>query len=249
MTNYRTALVTGASSGIGRAICLALAREGTIVYAAARRDDLLQTLAKEAKGITPVVLDVSDCDAAVARIKALDAEAAFELVIANAGASPRHDDPPAAWETLKAPCHTNFCGAVATLTAALPAMLARKRGHLVGISSLASFGSLPQSAAYASPKAGLSMFLRCLRLDLRGSGVSVTSVHPGFVATPHVASSTHPLPQMMSEASAAEIIVRRLKTKPARIDFPQPLAWITRAFAAMPEWLRALLLRATVRTP
>jgi NAD(P)-dependent dehydrogenase (short-subunit alcohol dehydrogenase family) len=249
MTSYRTALVTGASSGIGRALCLELARAGTHVYAAARRVELLEALAKEApEKITPLALDVADCEATVARVRALDrACGGLELIVANAGASPQHDDPPNAWETVRAPCHTNFCGAAATLTAALPEMIARGRGHLVGVSSLASFGSLPGAASYSAPKAGLSMLLACMRLDLAGTGVSVTTVRPGFVATPHVASSRHPTPQMMSEARAAAIIVRRLPRRPARIDFPQPLAWVTRLFGAFPEWLRAPILRLADR--
>jgi NAD(P)-dependent dehydrogenase (short-subunit alcohol dehydrogenase family) len=241
---HRTALVTGASSGIGRELCLLLARQGTQVYAAARRVELLHALAAEAPGISPLMLDVSDCVAAAARIRALDAECGgLDLIIANAGASPSHDDPPEAWETLRVPCHTNFCGAVATLTAALPAMVERGRGHLVGISSLASLGALPGAAAYCAPKAGLSMLLACLRLDLRGTGVAVTTVRPGFVATPHVASSAHATPQMMSEKDAAALIVRRLARRPERIDFPQPLAWATRLFGALPHGLRARVLR------
>ncbi|MCC6808140.1 MAG: SDR family NAD(P)-dependent oxidoreductase [Deltaproteobacteria bacterium] len=250
VTPYRTALITGASSGIGRALCLELARAGVHVYAAARRVERLQALVAEAPAgqVTALVLDVADCETTVARIRALDNECGgLDLIVANAGASPAHDVPPDAWETLREPCHTNFCGAVATLTAVLPQMVARRRGHLVGVSSLASFGALPAAVAYSAPKAGLSMLLACLRLDLRGTGVAVTTVRPGFVSTPHVASSPHPVPQMMSEAAAAALIARRLPRRPERIDFPQPLAWTTRLFALLPEWLRGPILRGVTK--
>lgn len=242
---YSHALVTGASSGIGRALCVQLAKAGVHVFAAARRQALLDALVKEVPGkITAITLDVADCDAAVEAIRKLDADCGgLDLIVANAGASPHHDDPPDAWETLKAPCHTNFCGAVATITAALPAMIARKRGHVAGVSSLASFGALPKAASYSAPKAGLSMFLDCLHQDLRGTGVAVTTIRPGFVATPHVASSPHPTPQMMTEERAAALIARRLPRRPRRIDFPEPLAFVTRLFGLLPEWLRALVLR------
>ncbi len=243
---YGHALVTGASSGIGRALSKELASLGVTVYAVARREEALSALRAEcpAERLVPVPFDISRTDAWVERLRALDQEVGgFDLIVANAGASPAHDAVPWAWETLRDPCHTNFCAAVATLVATLPAMIGRKRGHLVGISSLASFGALPRAEAYVAPKAGLSAFLRCLRLDLRGLGVSVTAVHPGFVATPHVASSPHPTPQLVSLEAAGRLLARRLPKRPARIDFPQPFAFFARLFGALPGWLREPLLR------
>ena len=237
-------LITGASSGIGRALCVELARKGIKVYAAARREEALHSLAKEAPGITPMRLDVSDCEGTVVAIRKLDAEVGgLDMIVANAGASPGVDDPPDDWETLREPCHTNFCGAIATLTAVLPQMVERKRGHLVGVSSLASVGSLPKAVAYSAPKAGLSMALGCLRADLHGTGVAVTTVRPGFVSTPAVASAKHKLPQMISVEKAGAIIANKLMRRPNYIDFPQPFAWAARFFGWLPEWIRAPILR------
>jgi NADP-dependent 3-hydroxy acid dehydrogenase YdfG len=236
-------LVTGASSGIGRALCVELAGKGLKVYAAARREAALRSLADEVPGITAMRLDVSDCEGTVAALRKLDAEVGgLDMIVANAGASPGVDDPPDAWETLREPCHTNFCGAIATLTAVLPQMVERKRGHLVGVSSLASVGALPKAVAYSSPKAGLSMALACLRADLRGTGVAVTTIRPGFVATPAVASAKHLLPQLISVEKAAKIIANKLLRRPNYIDFPQPFAWAARLFGWLPEWLRAPIL-------
>jgi NAD(P)-dependent dehydrogenase (short-subunit alcohol dehydrogenase family) len=244
---YRTALITGASSGIGHALALTLAEDGVEVVACARRAPELDALCAQigARGgkARPLVLDVGELERTVAAIRALDDDVGgLDLVIANAGVGLGEGDPHG-WEALRGACHVNFTGSIATLTAILPAMKARGRGHLVGVSSLASFGALPGAAAYCSPKAGLSMFLDCLRLDLRGSGVAVTTVHPGFVRTPMIARSTHPMPQMVEADAAARLIWRRLQRRPARIDFPQPLAWLTRIAGGLPRWLHDLVMR------
>ncbi|MDP3274679.1 MAG: SDR family NAD(P)-dependent oxidoreductase [Deltaproteobacteria bacterium] len=242
----RFALVTGASSGIGRALALRLAQDGVHVIVAARREHALRSLVSEitAQGgeATAEVLDVSQADRTVERLRAIDRSiGGIDLVIANAGVGPRRDQESYAWEALADACRTNFTGAVATLTAVLPQMVQRGRGHLVGISSLASFGPLPQSAAYCAPKAGLSMLLDCLRLDVRAHGIKVTAVHVGFVQTPMTAEISHPMPQLLTVERAADYIVKRLPDGPATIDFPQPLASLTRAMGRLPRPLRDVL--------
>ena len=237
------ALVTGASSGIGRALARALAAHGHEVVLAARREALLLALAEDIRSgggrASVLPLDVSETGATVAALRRLDAETPLDLIVANAGVGvPPEATDPTSWEAIEAACHTNFCGAAATLTAVLPAMVKRGRGHLVGISSLASFGALPFSAAYCAPKAGLSMLLECLRLDLLDTGVAVTTVHLGFVRTPMVERSTHPMPQLLEADDAAERIVTALARRPAVLELPQPLAAATRALARLPRFVR-----------
>jgi NAD(P)-dependent dehydrogenase (short-subunit alcohol dehydrogenase family) len=246
--SWRTALVTGASSGIGRELARALAADGAEVALAARRDGKLRELAADiqrAGGRARVVpLDLDDADAAAATIAELDAAmGGLDLVVANAGAGPALDAPPWSWQALRAPLHVNLCGAAATLTAALPAMIARGRGHLAGISSLAAFGALPASAAYCTPKAGLDMLLECLRLDLARYGIAVTTVHLGFVETPMVAHRQGPMPQKLHAADAAQRIATALRARPADISLPQPLATATRLAGRLPRVLRQALLR------
>src|SRR5688572_32351749 len=249
-TAYRTALVTGASSGIGQALAERLAAAGTLVVLAARRADRLHAVAEgiEADGgharVEP--MDVAETTATVARIRALDAElGGFDLVIANAGVGMKHKGLPSyAWEAMAAACHLNFCGAAATLTAVLPEMVGRGNGHVVGISSIASFTPIPGRGGYCAPKAGLSMLLECLRLELAGTGVAATAVHPGFVRTAMTAKSKGALPFVMDPPAAAERIVSALSGKPATIDFPWQLATAARVGAALPRVLRDRVLGA-----
>jgi short-subunit dehydrogenase len=247
---YRTVLVTGASSGIGQALAERLAADGSLVVLAARRADRLHQVADgiEHDGGKARVepMDVSDTTATVARIRALDAElGGFDLVIANAGVGMKHKGLPSyAWEAMANACHLNFCGAAATLTAVLPQMVERARGHVVGISSIASFTPIPGRGGYCAPKAGLSMLLECLRLELAGTGVHATAVHPGFVRTAMVARSKGALPFVMQPEQAAERIVQALPSAPATIDFPWQLATAARVGAALPRMLRDVVLGA-----
>jgi len=247
---YRVAVVTGASSGIGQALAERLAAAGTLVVLAARRADRLHAVAEgiEADGgharVEP--MDVADTDATVARLRALDAElGGFDLVVANAGVGMKHRGIPTyAWEAMAETCHVNFCGAAATLTAVLPQMVERGRGHIVGISSIASFTPIPGRGGYCAPKAGLSMLLECLRLELADTGVHATAVHPGFVRTAMTAKSKGALPFVMDPAAAAERIVDALPAAPATIDFPWQLATAARLGAALPRLVRDRVLGA-----
>lgn len=249
---YRTALVTGASSGIGRSLARKLAQQGTHVVACARRQAELASLVAEITAAggqaDPLVLDVADSEATQVAVQAQDARlGGLDLVIANAGVGADPAVPAWSWEAIGAACQINFVGAAATLTAALPQMVARGRGHLVAVSSLASFGALPQAAAYCAPKAGLSMLIDCLRLDLHGTGVAATAIHVGFVRTAMLANATHPLPQLLEVDVAVEAMLRRLPARPAEINLPQPLALATRLAARLPRPLREPLLRALRR--
>ena len=231
-------MITGASSGIGATLSRQLAAQGTKVILSARRESELDALANDirtAGGDALVrVMDVRDADASVEIVRAVDEEVGgLDLVIANAGVGEKSRKPPT-WEAVRAMCHVNFTGAIATLTAVLPRMLERRRGHLVGISSLAGLAPMPVSAVYSATKAGLTMFIDSLRLDLEGTGVTATAVHPGYVRTPLTDANEFPMPFMVEVEDAARLILTRLPAGPAHIDFPLPTATVVRLAGALP---------------
>ncbi len=228
--SYRTALITGASSGLGRGLALWFARRGTRVFAAARRKAHLAALAEEARAagatIEPVELDVSRADETVERIRAIDAECGgLELVVANAGVGGQTNARRFEWERARQILDVNVTGTAATLSAVLPQMVKRKTGHVVGISSLAAFRGLPKNAAYSGSKAFLHIFMESLRVDLRGTGVRVTCIHPGFVRTEMTAPNKHPMPFMLEPEEASERMGRAIMRGMAVFSFP----WPTRA--------------------
>lgn len=235
--SHRSALITGASSGIGAALAKHFASGGTQVVLAARREHALRELADliEADGgkVRVEVLDVSDAARTEARIRELDAELGFDLVVANAGIGGSKWGGALDWSDCKAIIDVNVCGAIATLTGALPGMVERGAGHLVGISSVAQYRGLPSSAVYCASKAFLSTFLESLRVDLHGSGVSVTDARPGFIDTP-LSASLKSKPFEISADEAAKTIAKAIRRKRGVITFPKPMAALGHLLDVMP---------------
>jgi NADP-dependent 3-hydroxy acid dehydrogenase YdfG len=248
----RTVFITGASSGIGRALAVEYATRGARLALAARRaDELERTLAqvREQGGDGFVLpLDVTD-PAAVRDVVARAARelGSLDLVIANAGFGGQTDAAAMQWEDVVPMLRTNVEGAMATLVAAIPIMLAQKQGQLVGISSLAGRRGLPQTATYSATKAALSAFLESLRMDLAPAGIRVTDVQPGFVHTPQTAQATNPMPLIWPVEKAARVIARRLERAPAIISFPWPLSTLTAIARVLPHWLYAPIIRASAK--
>lgn len=246
--SYRTVLVTGASSGIGRALSLYLAAQGVRVFAAARRLDALTALQDEAKGlraeIVPVGLDVTDAAATRLKILEIDRDSAgLDCVVANAGVGLRSNARDLDWSSVEKTIAVNVTGAVATLSAAIPSMVKRGFGHLVGISSLSAFVPIPSNAAYCGSKAFLSAFLESTRLDLEGTGVGVTVVHPGFVQTELTGRSNHSRPLIMKATEAAQLIGEAIMNRQAELSFPWQLSLAARAGRMVPPGVQARALR------
>jgi short-subunit dehydrogenase len=245
----KRALITGASSGIGEALARNLAARGIHVILLARRRPLLKKIAADinASGgkATAVQLDVAKADAAVKTIIALDKKfGGIDLVIANAGVGiAREVSHSWSWQAVGLVAQINYTGALATITALLPQMVARGSGHVVAISSLASYSALPDAAGYSSPKAGLSRFMECLALDLQNTGVAVTTVHVGFVETSMVAQSTIPLPFLMSADKAADYIVRGILRRKREINFPKLMVILVSLMAKLPFAVKKFLAR------
>jgi short-subunit dehydrogenase len=240
--DYKTALVTGASSGLGRALALWLAKRGIKVHAAARREDALRKLAEEAKAaggeVVPVSMDVVDTGATVKAIQRIDdATGGLDLVVANAGVGADMGRDRFGWESVEKTLRVNVMGAAATLTAVLPRMIERKRGHIVGISSLAAYRGLPRAATYSGSKAFLQMFLEGIRVDVKKKGVRVTSIHPGFVKTEMTADAPNPLPFLMDLEPAIERIGRAILRADSEFAFPWQMSTVLSVVKLFPNGL------------
>jgi NADP-dependent 3-hydroxy acid dehydrogenase YdfG len=178
MTEQRTALVTGASSGIGEAVVRKLAAEGWQVHALARRAARLQALANET-GCTPHALDVRDG----AALERLMAGLTPDLLINNAGLGAGITGLAAATRgEVSQTIDTNVTAVLDLLRLTLPGMIARGRGHVVNIGSVAGLYPLV-SAVYGASKGAVRLMSQNLRLELRGTGVRVTEICPGRVST------------------------------------------------------------------
>ena len=208
--DVKTALITGASSGIGRATAIWFAKRGTKVYAAARRASMLEELAKGGHGeILPMVLDVTREQQTVDAIQKLDDDCGgLDLVLANAGVGDLTPAQSSNWAQVEKVLKVNVMGAAATLTAVIPRMVARGRGRLAGLSSIGGYRGVGNTSAYAGSKAFLSVFLEAIRVDLHGTPLTVTCIEAGFIQSEmsDKLAGIVPMPfKMSSEDAAAKI--------------------------------------------
>lgn len=226
-----TALVTGASSGIGRATAAALAGRGARVVALGRDAARL-----EGVGERQVVWDLAEPGAVAEEIGPVD------VLVNNAGAGwagPFAETPDV--ERLVA---VNLVAPILLTRALLPGMLERGRGHIVNVASIAGFVAPRDEAVYAATKAGLVAFSESLRYELRGSGVGVTLVAPGVVATPFFERRGRPYdrrwPQPISAERVAEAIARAIEEGKDEVFVPRWMGAVARLRGAAPGLFRAL---------
>lgn len=235
----RVAVVTGASSGLGAALARRLADRGVAVGLTARRAEALATLAGEIKSrggqaaIAPA--DAADpCATRDALTHLAEALGPVDLLIANAGMASANPTETFSAEAFDYLIRVNLLGAAYAFEAVLPEMLQRGRGHLVGVSSLAGYRACSRGhAGYSASKAALTTLLEGFRVELRGRGIAVTTVHPGFVRTPLTNGFQGPMPLLMELDRAADRMMDGILARRSRVDFPGPAA----AAMSVVRWL------------
>ena len=186
MSTNPVVLVTGASSGIGRACVDAFLAQGARVIAAARRADRLEELrAGREHSLLAVAMDVRDRAAVSAALAALPTEwTPIDVLVNNAGLAagrgPIHTDDPENWDRM---LDTNVRGLLNVSACVLPGMVERGSGHVVNIGSNAGREVYPGGAVYCATKAAVERITRGMRMDVLGSGVRISQVDPGMVET------------------------------------------------------------------
>jgi NAD(P)-dependent dehydrogenase (short-subunit alcohol dehydrogenase family) len=245
MTSYTatpldgSAWVTGASSGIGRALALDLAREGFTVYATARGEDGLAELARSSQALTGTIIaapgDVTDTQAMAEIAARIDAEGGgLALAVFNAGVYiPVHG------ETLKvadfdSSFAVNLSGVVNGLVPAGDKMKARGRGQIAIVSSVTGYGGMPTSAAYGATKAALINMAESLKFDLDKIGVRIQVINPGFVDTPATQDNAFAMPALLQPEAAARRIAKGLKSGSFEITFPRRFTYVLKALQFLP---------------
>ncbi len=221
----KSVLITGASSGIGAFLARELVRRGARVGLLARRAGRLRELAEEleeAGGRAAwAPADVTDEEGLIQALHTLDAElGGTDMVIANAGyggpEAPSKHKPGAA----AALYNVNVLGMLRVIDWALPRFLEAGRGHIVGMSSVASFFGLPQNASYCGSKAAMRVHLQSLRGTLKPYGISVTTICPGFVKSELTDRAKFPMPFIWETDRAARYIVGAIEKRRGEVVFP-----------------------------
>jgi NAD(P)-dependent dehydrogenase (short-subunit alcohol dehydrogenase family) len=245
------AWVTGASSGIGRALALALAAEGYEVAATGRDVERLGEVVAESSGLPGRVVafpcDITDEKAMRDAVGAIEAEfGPLALAVFNAG-----NYRPTRGENLKVAnvvetFQVNLFGVVNGLAPAIERMRGRGRGQVVLVASVTSYFGLPLAAAYGASKAALNNMAESLKHDLDRFNIRVQVVNPGFVDTPLTRMNDYAMPALMPVDKAAARMARGFRTGGFEITFPRRFTWVLKLVRVLPMPVRYWLVhRAT----
>ena len=173
-----------------------------------------------------------------------------DLVVANAGIGiGTHGDDLADMAKLRRVLDVNVTGMAATLAAFAPAMRAAGHGTLAGVASVASFRGIPGNGAYCASKAAARAWLESLRVELRGTGVSVVCVCPGYIDTPMTRVNRFRMPFIIDADLGAQLIARAIAAKRRVAVIPWQMAFVSVLMRAMPDWLYDRLAARAPRKP
>jgi short-subunit dehydrogenase len=236
------AIVTGATSGIGRALALELASRGWDLGLTARRAEVLDEVAREIRGANPKLrvaleaVDVTDAAAAREAVRRLFVKLGeIHLVVANAGIGGAHRVGTGQFAKSRDIVTTNLIGGMATVDAAVECWRAKGPGsgsrRIVGITSVAGFRGLPGSSAYSASKAGFSVYLEAARGEIRGDDIDVIDMAPGFIDTP-INQDVKSRPFLIDPADGAKRIADLIEKNVRRTTVPvwpwTAIGWLMR---------------------
>ncbi len=223
-------LITGASSGLGRELARQLGQEGCRLALTGRRAEKLAQAADGARCAGAEVLELlgdttkrEDVQRHYARIKA--AWDGLDWAILNAGVGDSESARSFTAKNVRWTFETNVFGAAEWIEAVLPDMLAAKSGTIAGVSSIAGFRGLPGAASYSASKAALTTLLEGIRVELRGSGVRIVTVCPGFVKSEMTArNDPRQMPFLLETEDGVRRMLSGIRKGRSLVHFPWPLS-------------------------
>ena len=232
-----TAWVTGAGSGIGRALARRLAQTGWTVAASARTASDLDTLAAEVPGkITAFQLDVTDAAACAETARQIEAALGpVDLAVFNAGSYFPTTAEDFSVENFRRTVDVNLMGEVNCMGGVVPSMRARRAGHIVLMGSLTGLVGLPTAASYGATKAALNSIAQAFKPDFERFGITISVINPGFVKTPLTDKNRFPMPFLISVDAAVDHILRGIARRRFDISFPWQMSFLVRLLAALPD--------------
>ena len=238
MSKFKNVLITGASSGLGRALAIELSKKSQNLFLCARNSENLQetkNLCQNSNAnIYLKILDVKDEIASQNYIAEIEENFALDLVIANAGISGGTAQGTESFAQVKEIFDTNLYGVLNIVQPVIEKMTSRKSGQIVIISSLAGFVSLPSSPAYSASKSAVRIYGEALRGNLAEFGVKVNIVCPGYIKTKMTAVNNFYMPFLMNSTKASQKIINGIEKNHGRIIFPIIFYFLIRVLLSLP---------------
>ena len=234
--------ITGASSGIGRALAIKFANEGWQVAASARRENLLQDLNKNNLNIHSFPLDIKDESKAKKVFQdIIEKFETIDICVFCVFCSGIHDpeaEKELSSEKIREIMETNFFGTVNCIMAVNAYFRERKNGHISIVSSVAGYRGFPAASGYCASKAALTSLAESLFFDFKRYNVRISLVSPGFIKTPLTDKNKFPMPMIKSPEYAAEkMFIGLTKKNTFEIHFPKTFTIIVKLLKIMPNWL------------
>ena len=229
--------ITGASSGIGKALAIRFANEGWKVAASARRENLLKELSDKYPNIQSFPLDVTDSDKCKSVFKdILEKFESIEICVFGTGIHDPKSEKKFNLEKIKKIMEVNFFGIMNSINSIYDYYTEKKNGQISIISSVAGYRGLPAAGAYCASKSALTSFAESLHFEMKRKNIRVSLISPGFIKTPMTDQNDFSMPMIKSAEFAAEqIFIGLTKKNGFEIHFPKAFTYIMKFLRILPS--------------
>ena len=239
MAEKKVIWITGASSGIGKALAIKFAENGWIVAASARRENLLKELQNINQNIYPYPLDVTDIEKCKSTAKSIiDNLNGIDICVFGTGMHDPKSEKQFNLNKIREIMEVNYFGTMNSINSIYNYFSEKKNGQISIISSVAGYRGLPAAGAYCASKAALTSFTESLNFEMKMKNVRVSLISPGFIKTPMTDQNDFPMPMIKSPEFAANEIYKGLTEKKGfEIHFPKAFTFIMKFLQILPNGL------------
>ena len=237
MSEKKVIWITGASSGIGKALAIKFAENGWIVAASARRTNLLKELKQINQNIHSFPLDVTEIDACKSIAKnIIDQLGNIDICVFGTGMHDPKSEKRFNLSKIREIMEVNYFGTMNSINSIYEYFSEKKNGQISIVSSVAGYRGLPAAGAYCASKAALTSFAESLNFDMLSKNVRVSLISPGFIKTPMTDQNDFPMPMIKSpEFAANEIYKGLIKKKGFEIHFPKAFTYFLKFLQILPS--------------
>ena len=237
--NKKIIWITGASSGIGKALAVKFAENGWKVAASARRENLLNELRNINQNIYPYPLDVTKIEKCISTAKSIIQEqGGIDICVFGTGMHDPKSEKRFNLDKIREIMEMNYFGTINSINSVYDYFSEKKNGQLSIISSVAGYRGLPAAGAYCASKSALISYTESLYFDLKRKNIKVSIICPGFIKTPMTDQNDFPMPMLKSpEFAANKIYAGLIHKNNFEIHFPKSFTFLMKVIQILPNWL------------